>query len=64
MNNNMAKILEYVWGIVTLAVLVAAAYNTFTRGAGESLILYLCLVISAAMFMLRRNMNRNKNTGA
>lgn len=60
----MAKVLEYIWGIVAIAVLVIAVHSTFTRGAGESLILYLCLVIAAAMFFLRRNLNRNKNTGA
>ena len=60
MNNKFTRILEWIWGITSIAVFGTAIYSTLHSGFRQSLVLYLFLLIAVSMFLMRRNM-RKKN---
>jgi uncharacterized membrane protein len=60
MMKNRISFSEIAWLTAAFLVLLTAIHSTVSRGWKESLLLYLFLIVTIIMFILRRNNRLSK----
>ncbi len=62
MINGAARILESLWLVLSLICLGTGVYNTLQNGFRDSVLFFIFALIALLMYLLRRNMRKNKDT--